>query len=226
MQSMHCSATAGWVAVGQLLLLTVLITDSSYTTEVLRPAFEQTFHERCPMSKYPFIERYYRSLEQPSDRFINFVFHEHGLKNGGFGDRIAGLISTAFIALRYNRTLLIQSGNGFDELFRPYHPRLRDYVDPITQKTVVRFVNTDETIGETIGPNYGNWTEWTTYNHGWEDNDATEYDLWNCINIAGAWTSTCSMDKADVAQPVVKIRGNRAYICKWQVLDTTETRSG
>jgi len=27
----------------------------------------------------------------------------------------------------------------------------------------------------------------------------------------------CSMDKGDAAQPIVKIRGNRAYICKWQV---------
>ena len=25
------------------------------------------------------------------------------------------------------------------------------------------------------------------------------------------------MDKGDAAQPIVKIRGNRAYICKWQV---------
>jgi hypothetical protein len=25
------------------------------------------------------------------------------------------------------------------------------------------------------------------------------------------------MDRGDVGQPVVKIRGNRAYICKWEV---------
>jgi hypothetical protein len=214
MQLMNLPAATAFAGVVGLLLL-LPVTDSSYTTEVLRPAFEQTFRERCPVSKYPFIERYYRNIEQPSDRFMNFVFHEHGLKNGGFGDRIAGLISTAFIALRYNRTLLIQSGNGFDELFRPYHPQLRDYIDPVTKKTVVKYVNNNGS--ETVGANYANWTEWTTYNHQWEDNDATEYDLWNCINIAGAWTSTCSMDKGDASQPVVKIRGNRAYLCKWQV---------
>ena len=33
---------------------------------------------------------------------------------------------------------------------------------------------------------------------------------WPCICV-------CSMDKGDAAQPIVKIRGNRAYICKWQV---------
>ena len=61
--------------------------NSSYTTEILRPAFEKTFADRCNPQKYPFMERYYQNLENPSDRFVHFVFHEHGLKNGGFGDR-------------------------------------------------------------------------------------------------------------------------------------------
>lgn len=180
----------------------------SYTTEILRPAFEKTFADRCNPQKYPFMERYYQNLENPSDRFVHFVFHEHGLKNGGFGDRLAGLVSSAFIAVRFNRTLVIESGNGFDELFRPYHPRLHDYVDPITKKTEVRWLQDDSTNNR-IGPNYRNWTSWAPYDESLDDNDETEYDLWNCINIGGAWTSTCGMDKMDAAQKNVKIRGNR-----------------
>ena len=179
---------------------------SSYTTEILRPAFEKTFADRCNTEKYPFMERYYQNLENPSDRFVHFVFHEHGLKNGGFGDRLAGLVSSAFIAIRFNRTLVIESGNGFDELFRPYHPRLRDYMDPITKQTEVRWLQ-DGT--DRIGPNYRNWTSWAPYDIGLTNNDDVEYDLWNCINIGGAWTSTCGMDKTDVTQKNVKIRGNR-----------------
>jgi hypothetical protein len=150
--------------VAMALLLVLLLArpvTPSYTTEVLRPAFEKTFQDRCNPTKYPFMDRFYRNLEAPSDRFVNFVFHEHGLRNGGFGDRLAGLISSAFIAIRYNRTLVIQSGNGFEELFRPYHPRLTDHVDPATDKTVVRFLREDGTSH--IGPNYGNWSEWSAY---------------------------------------------------------------
>ena len=31
-----------------------------------------------------------RTLDHPKDKYVVFVYHEHGLKNGGFGDRIAG----------------------------------------------------------------------------------------------------------------------------------------
>jgi hypothetical protein len=41
---------------------------------------------------------------------VHFVFHEHGLRNGGFGDRLAGLVTATAIALRFNRTLVIESG--------------------------------------------------------------------------------------------------------------------
>ena len=66
------------------------IHESSYTTEVLRPAFEKTFTDRCTVEKYPFIEKYYKNLENPTDRYIQFIFHESGRQSGGFGDRIAG----------------------------------------------------------------------------------------------------------------------------------------
>lgn len=110
-----------------LLLSYIPVCKPSYTTDVLRPRFEKAFTDRCTSEKYPFIDRYYKNLENPNNRFVHFVLHEHGLHNGGFGDRIAGLISATAIALRLNRTLLVESGNGFDQLFRPYHPNATFY---------------------------------------------------------------------------------------------------
>ena len=120
-------AATALVFVEFLLFANIQFCFSSYTTEILRPRFEKAFADRCTTEKYPFIDRYYRNLENPNNRFVHFVFHEHGLHNGGFGDRIAGLISATAIALRFNRTLLIESGNGFDQLFRPYHPNSTFY---------------------------------------------------------------------------------------------------
>ena len=187
------------MAVTRSLALSTLISwlnldllESSYTTEVLRPAFEKTFKDKC--LKYPFVHQYWQNLENPPTRnIIHFVFHEHGLRNGGFGDRIAGLITATAMALRFNRTLVIESGNGFDKLFRPYHPNDK----------IVDF-NTNMTKY-----NYMNWTSWSPYDYKYCCNDNTEYDLWNCINVGGKQTTVCGMDWGDSDHPIVKIRGNR-----------------
>ena len=105
-------------------LLTAKLASSSYTTEVLQPAFLKSFTDRCTVEKYPFIQRFYERQNNPGDRYVHFVFHEHRFRNGGFGDRLAGLITAAAIALRFDRQLLIESRSGFEELFRPYHPNI------------------------------------------------------------------------------------------------------
>lgn len=43
-----------------------------------------------------------------------------------------GLISATAMALRFNRTLLIESENSFGELFRPYHPNTPYYIGTLT----------------------------------------------------------------------------------------------
>jgi hypothetical protein len=91
-------------------------------TQSLRTRFETAFQEKC--TKYPFVKQWERSLENTTDRYVTFMYHEPGLKNGGFGDRIAGLLNAMAIALRSNRTLLIESQNGFHNLFQPYHSNL------------------------------------------------------------------------------------------------------
>jgi hypothetical protein len=144
--------------------------------------------------KYPFVHQYFRNLEKPpTSKIVHFVFHEHGLRNGGFGDRIAGLITATAIALRFNRTLVIESANGFDRLFRPYHPADK-IIDPINNLTQY---------------NYVNWTSWSPYEYKYCCNDNTEYDLWNCVNVGGKLTTTCGMDWGDSDHPIIKIRGNR-----------------
>ena len=76
----------------------------------MRRSFVSSFQRSC--MKYPFVQEYWSSLEHPSGRHVVFVLQEPGLKNGGFGDRVGGLITAAMLALRFNRTLLVQSSNG------------------------------------------------------------------------------------------------------------------
>jgi hypothetical protein len=112
--------------------------DSSYTTEVLKPAFEKSFHDRCTTEKYPFVKKFVDKLENPGHRFVHFVLHEHGFHNGGFGDRLAGLLTATAMALRFDRQILIQANNGFDELFEPYRPPgIRPYVQLIYSSLAV-----------------------------------------------------------------------------------------
>jgi hypothetical protein len=161
----------------------------------LRDIFQKDFHDSC--DSYPFVKEYYRQLENPSGRFIVFVYHEPGLRNGGLGDRLAGLITATAIALRLNRTLLVQSANGFDNLFRPYH----ENIDPLKNKD-------DNEYGfNEYKYTYSNWTSWSKYNDSLANNDLTEYDLWDCINMNH--DSRCGLDDGDVSQPIIKLRGNR-----------------
>ena len=77
---------------------------------------------------------------------------------------LLGLINAASLALRFNRTLLIRSMNGFDKLFKPKYE-----VDP--NDVVYRDPN-DYTYHER------NWTVWTKYNPIWQDNDREELGIY------------------------------------------------
>ena len=80
------------------------------STSELERTFTKSFMNSC--MKYPFVQQYWDSLEHPTGRHVVFVLQEPGLKNGGFGDRIGGLLTAAMMAMRFNRTLLVQSSNG------------------------------------------------------------------------------------------------------------------
>lgn len=161
----------------------------------LRSRFERQFNTTC--LKYPFVQRFIHQIENPGDKYVVFVYHEPGLRNGGLGDRIGGLITATSIALRTNRTILIESANDFGSLFRPYHPA--DIYLPQPQQRYT----------------WSNWTQWSRYNVSYSNNDNTEYDLWDCINCVTWKNRACGMDDGDVPHPIVKLRANRAFLCKW-----------
>jgi hypothetical protein len=98
------------------------LVQSSYTTEVLQPQFEKSFADRCTAKKYPFLQQFFEVQNRPTDRYIYFVLHEHGLETAGLGDRIAGLLTAASMAVIYDRKLVIESSSGFEELFAPRNP--------------------------------------------------------------------------------------------------------
>ena len=160
-----------------------------------RLRFESRFNKTC--MKYPFVNKWINQLENTGDKYVVFVYHEEGLRNGGLGDRIGGLISAMTISLRLNRTLLIQSANDFGTLFRPYHPT--DIALPGPQQRYT----------------WSNWTNWSRYNVSYSNNDNTELDLWDCINCVTWKNRKCGMDDGDVGHPIVKLRANRAFLCKW-----------
>ncbi len=171
-------------------------------TQALRDRFEASFQEKC--YKYPFIKQWEYKLENTDDRYVTFIYQEPRLRNGGLGDRVAGLLNAVAIALRTNRTLLIESQNNFHELFQPFHSQL--LLKNNDQKSALKkqFTWRKE-----------NWTEWSNWSRRFVDNDATEYDMWFCVNNVAWRNKICGMDDSDVPQPHIKLRGNRAYFCKW-----------
>lgn len=171
---------------------------SSYSfvyTEYLKQRFNDTFHDHC--DKYSFVQRFSNLIENPSGKYIMFVMQEHGLRNGGLGDRLAGLISAVTFSVRFNRTLVIRSENNFHTLFRPFHPT--DILETKPKYT------------------WGNWMTWSGYNMAWANHDETEYDMWECINNNGIKSDHCSMEGGDVSTPTILLRSNRCYLCRYDL---------
>jgi hypothetical protein len=184
----------------QLAVLWTRIHGFSYTYDVLRPKFYREFTQMC--SKYPFYHNYLNNLKYPPGRFVVFVFQEANLKTGGMGDRMAGLLTAAGMAIRYNRTLIIRSQNGLDKLFRPFLPR----EDEKRLSNVIQYGN----------GSYG--LDWARYKRSYERVDATELDLYFCINhsaIKNKMEGKCAPSGKDPSQPIILFRGNRCYMCHW-----------
>lgn len=169
--------------------------------ENFRTRFEKSFNESC--LKYDFVYTFWKNLENPSNRFIVMVMSEYGVNHGGLGDRLGGLVTATLNSIRFNRTLLLHSVDDFGNLFRPYR-------DP--RKTEIDFDNDNSNLDNKF--TYNNWTSWTAYDPSLANNDATELDLWFCVNDSKN-AAKCGMDYGDANQPIIKYRTNRAYLCKW-----------
>lgn len=169
-----------------------------YYTDHLKTQFEKTFHDKC--DKYSFVQQWIKLLENPPMKHhLIFLYQQGGLKNGGLGDRMAGVISAVSIALRYGRPLLLYSEtSGLEKLFRPYHP-----FDLKRKEPLYTWENNA----------HRNWTSWSNYEGHYCCNDNTEYDLWWCINNLGNKNRQCGMYDGDASQPHILYRSNRAYLC-------------
>lgn len=92
-----------------------------YSEMGVRDRFETRFIKTC--SKYDFVDRFVKLLEQPSDTYTIFVYSEQGANNnGGLGDRLGGVITALAYSLRTGRNFLLASDRGFERSFRRYHP--------------------------------------------------------------------------------------------------------
>jgi hypothetical protein len=178
----------------RLYVVTLLMLHTAVAFDLLqyhKNSFEKTFHDRC--DKYPFVGQYINKLEHSDERYFVFVYQENGLKNGGLGDKLGGLVSAAAMALRFNRTLILRSNNDMHEVFRPYHPT--DIHNPTPKYS------------------WTNITSWSNFDPRYSNSDATEYDLYDCINNTGQKNSHCSMKDGDASTPHILYRSNRAYLC-------------
>lgn len=171
---------------------------SSSSSFYFHNQFKKTFEKSC--LKFNFVHEFWRNLETPSDRFLIFVFEDEGTVKGGLGDRLAGLITAAAMALRFNRTLLIQSSNKFDSLFRPYRNPQNHAIDFYLPEN-----------NPTNKFTYTNWTSWTSINP-----SLRVKDLWYCVATNRRKVDNdCGCDRGDPPEPVVRLTSNRAYLCKW-----------
>lgn len=179
----------------------------------VRELFYQDFEQKC--ARHPFLQRFQQLMTEPRDRFVIFVYHKPGLRNGGFGDRLGGLVTAMAYAVKYNRTLIIQASNGMDDLFKPYHPLDRDKPDAEQAYT------------------WKNWKSWSQYNltrltskYG---RDLLRYSLDDCVsNQEGGFsvqhTYKCAMMEGDVPHRIVRLASNRAYLCMWNNPKIRNTR--
>jgi len=181
----------------QVFLLSAFLYSSSFSF-YFHNQFKKTFEKTC--LKYNFVHQFWDNLENPSGRFLIFVFEEEDKVKGGLGDRLAGLVTATTMALRFNRTLLIQSSNQFDTLFRPYRNPETHAADFYSLEN-----NPDNKF------TYSNWTSWTSYNP-----SLSVKDLWYCIATKSRKVDDdCGCDSGDPSQSILKISSNRAYLCKW-----------
>ncbi len=82
--------------------------------------FLKQFHSTC--DKYPFVKKYQDMLRSPPDKYLLFMYTEEKdgtMVTGGFGDRLAGLVTAAAYSVRTNRTLIIHGDEPLKTYFGP-----------------------------------------------------------------------------------------------------------
>ena len=84
-----------------LVILIFLIRISSKYSDWAKPKFEKQFEDKC--SKYPFVKEFHNQFEKVYDqdsKYVIPVFSEPRVKQGGLGDKLAGIANAIGYALR------------------------------------------------------------------------------------------------------------------------------
>jgi hypothetical protein len=149
----------------------------------IRDQFTTRFYDRC--SKYPFVEKYVKSLENLSHQYVIFEYHKNGLRNGGFGDRLGGVITAFVHSLRFQRTFYLSASNGMHNLFRPFHskyiPNPKDSSDteptsPNTLDDIYYWNRFDE---------WSHFADWKKNNSDYLKNSSKyEFSLEDCVDAS------------------------------------------
>jgi hypothetical protein len=193
-----------------LLIFSKVACDSAkFSSQAFRKDFEESFAGRC--LKYGFVDKFL-SLQSKSDiflvnktqrtstnniRYLHFDFQHHG--NGGLGDRIAGLVTAATIALRYDRGFVLQPDDTFGVFFRPLQA-----TDMISLASSRRNSSTDVPILQKEGKEL-DWTHlWNTYKN-IPNSQKQDINHLQCHNDPSA---ACGMD-VDLREKTILYIGNR-----------------
>jgi hypothetical protein len=173
---------------------------------MLKEKFTKRFNDSC--LKYRFVHIFWDLIESPPEDSVLFIMNEPHVMNGGHGDRMSGLTSTAMISMRLNRSLMIFSTNGFDKLFRPYRNPANVFNQDNGNSNDSR--NTDSKFA------YTNWT-WTNFKPKFAKHHRTELILFNCFAPnSPEMDIQCGLDYGlKTPRDIVKTRCGRSYLCRW-----------
>eukprot|EP00981_Chlorochromonas_danica_P011167 scaffold3779_cov254-Ochromonas_danica.AAC.27 len=164
-------------------------THATMNMDSMKSSFEKNYGTIC--CKYAFVQKYENMIQQPPNKYFIFVYHNRHVKNGGLGDRLAGLITAFFYALRTNRTLLIEGDIALQKAFQPYF-KSSSHLSKVT------------------------WEDWKWA--GWQDSFANEMVKLHCVNPSSDQRH-CALEDSHQKKwensKVIRYFGNRVYLCRW-----------
>eukprot|EP01031_Cornospumella_fuschlensis_P023524 gene23524-28530_t len=210
-----------------LLLAGGVVGKSIYET------FIENFDQKCAPQNY--VQQFHRNqYDNPFDQYVVFTFHAAGLRNGGIGDRLGGLISATALAIALNRTLILRAENGFFDLFQPLHPN-KDIQKDISWSNAYSWSNFDEidyienrhdpTQSLDMDDCVSNSEE--GFNLAQRKKCAFLHDDFVPVvyDPASAENSDVDSDSDDESVKYIHFTSNRCYLCMWRNATTMTTSS-
>jgi hypothetical protein len=182
----------------------------------LQKLFLERYLQKC--HKYSWIEKYVNNYYQ-FKKYTIFIYDDNvpRPKKGGFGDRLAGMVTAFLWSVRSNRTFLIESTNQ-KELFHYFQPF--PYYLYRSKKFMKNHFEAEESdfASETENNHkkHLKWSDWEKYFDFNEGTASNKTYTW-CINPKPRQIE-CGFDSNQMKYndyTVVRIRSNRCYLCRW-----------